>query len=103
MNDLKGLRENTDRNLARALIPLQQTDSVIRTNTTYKWNEYHEPRVTVQDGDILLVVDFDPIHKDLNTGHIHNMLTGEFWMVHPCRMDAMANYMLSIIEDPTVK
>ncbi len=100
MTKVSELRKVTDRQLKPTYWETSSVTIVQSGPATYTYNDYDEPRVIVRDGPHLLAMDFWPEDNETYLGYIVNTLTNEVRPVYPWEFDAMAHYMLSIIEDP---
>ena len=101
MTKLQELRQTTDNQLKASYWNEPSDTSVKRCPTVYAYNEFDEPRVVVRDGSQLLVMDFWPGDNETYLGYIVDTHTDEVHPVYPWSFNAMADYMLSIIEDPS--
>lgn len=101
MNRFHDLRVAADRQLKPTYCDYASETAVQSGPATYTYNQFDEPRVVVQDGDTLLVVDFYPSDNDTYLGYVVNKRSGDFTPVYPWAFESMAKYMLSIIEDPS--
>ncbi len=101
MTKLQELRQTTDDQLKASYWNKHSGTTVQSGPTVYTYNEFDEPRVVVRDGSQLLVMDFWPGDQETYLGYVVNAHTDEVHPVYPWSFDAMAHYMLSIIQDPS--